>query len=110
MDQAIVVLTNLPDEDSARALARRLVEQRLAACVNILPGVQSIYRWQGQLEEARETSLSIKTTASRYPELEAAIRAHHPYDVPEIVALPVTHGWHPYLEWIAGETDKVWNA
>lgn len=110
MNQAIVVLTNLPDEDSARAMARDLVAQRLAACVNLLPAVQSIYRWQGQLEEARETGLLIKTAASRYPELEAAIRARHPYEVPEIIALPVTQGWDPYLDWIAGQTDKVWNA
>lgn len=110
MDQAIVVLTNLPDEEGARELARHLVEQGLAACVNILPGVQSLYRWQGRLEEARETCLMIKTAGVRYPELEAAIRARHPYDVPEIIALPVTQGWPPYLDWITGQTRKEWNV
>lgn len=106
MPQALLVLTNLPDEPSARALAHQLVEQQLAACVNIQTGVQSVYRWQGSIEEASEVSLLIKTTAARYAELEVAIKAAHPYEVPEIIALPITAGWPQYLDWLSKETKK----
>lgn len=106
MQQALLVLTNLPDAISAKTLARHLVERRLAACVNILPGVHSVYRWQGALEEAEEVTLLVKTVASRYAGLEAAIRSRHPYDVPEIIALPVAAGLPQYLEWIAQETNE----
>jgi periplasmic divalent cation tolerance protein len=105
MDQVTVVLTNLPDAQSARDMAHRLVEARLAACVNCLPGVQSVYRWQGAVEEAGEVTLLIKSTAARYPELEAAIKATHPYELPEILALPAT-GLPAYLEWVAQGTRK----
>jgi periplasmic divalent cation tolerance protein len=106
MEQAIVVVTNVPDVETARRIARLLVEQRLAACVNILPAVQSVYRWQGALEEASEVSLLIKSTARRYSELEAAIKAGHPYDMPEIIALPITNGSPQYLSWVESETKK----
>ncbi len=106
MTQALLVLTNLPDMPTAQALARHLVDKKLAACINIQTGVQSFYRWQGAMEESCETSLQIKTTAARYAELEAAIKAAHPYQVPEIVAVPITAGWTPYLDWIAQETKK----
>src|SRR3990167_3153421 len=92
MTQTILVLTNLPDTSSAHALARHLLEQRLAACVNIQTGVQSVYWWQGAIEEASEVSLMIKTSMPRYPELEAAIKALHPYQVPEIIAFPIVAG------------------
>lgn len=104
--QALLVLTNMPDASSAHALARHLVARKLAACVNIQTGVQSVYRWQGSIEEASEVSMLIKTTAARYAELVEAIKASHPYQVPEIVALPITAGWAPYLDWIAKETRK----
>lgn len=103
---AILVVTNLPDTDIARALARSLVEARLAACVNILPGVQSIYRWQGAVEEANEISLLIKAHETDYDALEAAIKAQHPYDLPEIIALPITAGLPAYMQWIEAETRK----
>jgi periplasmic divalent cation tolerance protein len=106
MEQALLVLTNVPDATIATTIARRLVELRVAACVNILPQVQSIYRWQGMIEEAGELSLLIKTTQARYAELEAAIKALHPYDVPEIIAMPIVQGMPTYLNWIIAETKK----
>lgn len=104
MSDFLVVLTNLPDEAAARALARRLVESGLAACVNVLAPCHSVFRWRGALEESAEVPLLIKTTRARYAELEQAILAAHPFEVPEIVALPVTHGLPAYLEWIGTET------
>lgn len=106
MEQALLVLTNLPDVEQARALAQTLVDRRLAACVNIMPAVQSIYRWQGVVEQASEVSLMIKSTQARYAELEAAIVAAHPYDVPEVIALPIAAGLPAYLNWIVAETGK----
>jgi periplasmic divalent cation tolerance protein len=106
MDQVLLILTNLPDEASAQATARMLVERRLVACVNLLPAVCSIYRWQGAVEEASEVTLLMKSTPSRYPELEAAIKAAHPYEVPEIIALPVAAGLPAYLEWVVSETKR----
>ncbi|MCB1909307.1 MAG: divalent-cation tolerance protein CutA [Rhodocyclaceae bacterium] len=100
----LLVLTNLPDRDTALALARRLIDGRLAACVNVLSGCTSVYRWQGATECADEVPLLIKTTESGYAALEAAILAAHPYELPEIVAVPVTHGLPGYLDWVAGET------
>ena len=101
---AIVVLTNLPDRDSARRLAHTLVEGKLAACVNIGATVESIYHWHGQIETANEVPIAIKTRALLYSEVEAAIRRFHPYELPEIVAVPITHGSPAYLAWIAAET------
>jgi periplasmic divalent cation tolerance protein len=106
MQITVLVLTNCPDEESANAIALALVEERLAACVNILPRVQSVYRWQGAVESATEIPLFIKSTAANYPALEAAIRSSHPYQLPEIIALPVTHGLPAYLDWIARETTQ----
>jgi periplasmic divalent cation tolerance protein len=106
MPDAILVVTNVPDTDHAKAIARQLVECRLAACVNILPGVQSVYQWQGAVEEAGEVTLLIKTVRARYPEVESAIRSAHPYQVPEIVALPIEAGLPAYVDWIVQETRK----
>jgi len=103
----LLVLTNCPDETSANAIALAVVEARLAACVNILPRVQSVYRWQGAVESASEIPLLIKTTADNYPALESAIRAEHPYDIPEIIALPVERGLPAYLNWVAAETVQL---
>ncbi len=102
--EALLVFTNLPDADAARTLAARLVELRLAACVNMLAPCRSTYRWQGKIEEAEEVPLLIKTSAARYAALEAAIRAAHPYELPEIVAVPATRGLPEYLAWVAAET------
>ena len=102
----MLVLTTCPDEEAANAIALAVVEARLAACVNILPRVQSIYRWQGRIESATEIPLLIKSTAASYPALEQAIRTLHPYEIPEIVALPITAGLPAYLNWVAEETLK----
>ena len=101
---SLLVLTNLPDATSAHALAGALVEARLAACVNILAPCRSVYRWQGKTENAAEVPVLIKTTAARYAALEAAIRARHPYELPEIIAVPVVRGLPGYLAWIENET------
>jgi len=106
MQQALMVLINVPDTATANTIARMLVEKHLAACVNILPGVQSVYRWQGAIEDASEVTLLVKTVPERYTELEAAIRAVHPYQVPEIIALPIVAGLPQYLDWIAQGTKK----
>ena len=103
-DQTLLILTNLPDEASAQALATTLVAARLAACVNMLAPCRSVYRWQGAIESAQEVPLLIKTTAARYADLEAAIRAAHPYELPEIIAVPIAHGLPGYLDWVAAET------
>jgi periplasmic divalent cation tolerance protein len=99
------VLTNLPDRDTALKIANTLIEKKLAACVNVLGECTSVYRWRGALENAAEIPLLIKTTASRYTALEAAIRRLHPYELPEIVAVPLAHGLPAYLQWVATETQ-----
>lgn len=100
----LVVFTNLPDRDSALELARHLVEQRVAACVNVLEGCTSVYRWESALHTEREVPVIIKTESSRFPALRDAIRARHPYEVPEIIAVTVSAGLPDYLEWVARET------
>ena len=107
MMDILLVMTTLPDRASAEGLAADLVGARLAACATLLPGCRSIYRWQGAVETAEETIVLIKTAAASYPALEAAIRAAHPYDVPEIVALPVAQGLPAYLAWVAAESSAV---
>jgi periplasmic divalent cation tolerance protein len=102
--ETLLVLTNMPNAVSARALAGALVEAQLAACVSILSPCQSVYRWQGQIEDASEVPVLIKTTAKRYAALEAAIRAQHPYELPEIIAVPLKHGLPEYLAWVTTET------
>ncbi|MCY1284774.1 Divalent-cation tolerance protein CutA [compost metagenome] len=103
--EVLVVITNTPDAETAARLSRAVLEARAAACVNRLPPVESEYWWQGALERAQEWPLLIKTTRARYAALEAVIRQHHPYDVPEIVAVPVTAGFAPYLAWLGSETS-----
>ncbi len=105
--EALLVLTNLPDRDSAERLATDLVECHAAACVNLLAECHSTYRWQGKMETAREVPVLIKTTTAAYPNVEAVIRARHPYELPEIIALPVINGLPAYLEWVARETQAV---
>ena len=102
--ETLLVFTNLPDRDTAGKLAQALVEQRLAACVNLLSGCTSVYRWEGAIEHAEEVPVLIKTRAARYPEVEALIRSLHPYELPEIIAVPVVRGLPDYLDWVAGET------
>jgi len=105
MDETLIVLTNLPDRSAALKLAQALVERRLAACVNVLGECTSVYRWKGEIENAREVPVLIKTRAPLYAELETAIVELHPYEVPEIVAMPVVRGLAEYLEWVSEGTS-----
>lgn len=100
----LIVFCSCPDLAQAQALASALVEQRLAACVQCLPGVQSVYRWEGAVERASEVQLQIKTDAARYAAVEAAILARHPYELPEIVAVEAVAGLDRYLDWIGAST------
>ena len=103
--ETILVFSNLPDQASAAKLAAVLIEQRLAACVNVQAPCTSVYRWQGKVETATEVPIFIKTTRERYPALEAAILALHPYELPEIIAVPLVAGLPAYLEWVHTETN-----
>lgn len=101
----LVVLCTCPDEQVALQVANAVVEQRLAACVNRVPGIESIYHWEGRVERDREELLVIKTTRERYGALEACILEVHPYDTPEVIAMPIERGARSYLEWIAGSVS-----
>ena len=105
IDNVLIVLTNCPDAEVADRIARTLVEQKLAACVKRMPAVDSVYRWQGAVERAVEVPLLIKSTRERLPEVQEAIRALHPYEVPEILAIPVVAGLPAYLRWVVDETQ-----
>ena len=103
----IAVLTNLPDSESAFNLAREVVQLRLAACANVLAPATSFYRWEGRDEQATEYPVLIKSTSECYTRLEEAIRARHPYSLPEIIALPVERGLPGYLAWVEGEVAPI---
>ena len=102
----LIVMTTMPDMASAEQLADNLIENSLAACVNILPAMQSIYRWQGERQQGTEHQLMIKTCADRYKEIEKFIKKHHPYELPEIIGLPIQHGLTGYLSWITENCEK----
>jgi periplasmic divalent cation tolerance protein len=104
MLHAIVVLVTTPTPERAAEIARTLVEERLAACGNVVPGLRSIYRWEGKVQEDAEALLLLKTTRGRFEALRERVLALHPYDVPEVIAVPVEAGSAPYLAWIASET------
>lgn len=99
-----LILSTCPDADTAQRLARTLVEERLAACVNLLPGVSSTYRWRGEVEQATEVQLLAKTTADRRVALIARLAELHPYELPEILAVETAAGLPAYLDWVAAET------
>ena len=103
----LLVLTNLPDRSSAQCVAQALIKNHAAACVNILAECSSVYRWQGKVETANEVPLLIKTTRAAYQRLEETIRAHHPYELPEIIAVPLSAGLPGYLQWVAQETQAL---
>ena len=103
---ALVVIATVPDENLAVKVTAALLQQGLAACVHALPAGKSTYRWQGNVETASEITLLIKTRSAHYAELEAVLTRLHPYDVPEILALPVIAGLPAYLNWIMDETAK----
>jgi periplasmic divalent cation tolerance protein len=100
---ALVVLSTFPDAEQAARAARTLVDERLAACVNVLASVRSIYRWQDAVQDDAEALAVIKTTTDRYAALAARLAELHPYEVPEIIALPLAEGHAPYLAWLAGQ-------
>ena len=99
-EQALIVLSTFADAETARGAARTMVEERLAACANIVPQIESIYHWQGKIESNAEVLVIFKTTRDRYPAFEQRLRALHPYEVPEIVAIELAAGLPAYLEWI----------
>jgi periplasmic divalent cation tolerance protein len=103
-DETLLVLCTCPDADSAARIARTLVGERLAACVNRVPGLTSLYRWQGEIHEDNEVLLLIKTRRERFEALRARIVELHRYDVPEVIALEIAAGHAPYLEWLHTET------
>lgn len=105
MSEIVLVFTNLPDRATAERVAVSLVTAQVAACVTVLAEATSVYRWQGKVEQAGEVPLLIKTSREAYPRLEAELKKLHPYEVPEIIALPVTSGLPEYLNWVTQETQ-----
>lgn len=105
-DRTLVVLVTAPAADTALAIGRALVDERLAACVNVLPGVTSIFAWQGKREEAAETLLVIKTRAARYAALEQRVHELHPYSVPEVLAVAVEAGAPAYVQWVRDSVTR----
>ena len=99
-EEVLTVFTTWPDLETARAAARALVEERLAACGNIVPGVESVYRWEGKVETGAEVLVIFKTVLASYPAFETRLRALHPYEVPEVIAVQVTAGLPAYLRWV----------
>ena len=106
-NQAILVYTTVADHDAASGLAELLVEGRLAACVHIVPGIRSVYRWPGKVHLDDEMQLVIKAQASNFELIAGLLREHHPYELPEIVAVRIDFGSQEYLDWIASETSPV---
>ena len=104
MTEAIVVVCTMPSEDQAQEMARTLLQERLCACVNILPGVRSLYSWQGNLNEDSEVICLLKTERDRFEALKSRILELHPYELPEVIALPVVLAHKPYLDWIRKTT------
>ncbi len=104
MTEVVAVLVTVPEAGKAADLARALVEERLAACGNVVPGIRSIYRWEGRVQDEGEALLVLKTARRRFPELLARVRALHPYEVPEILAIPVEEGNRAYLDWVDEST------
>ena len=105
--QTLLILTNLPDRQSANEMAKVLIEERLAACVNILGDCSSVYRWEGKIENATEVPMLIKTRADCYQQVEQAIKRLHPYELPEIIAVPIVEGLPNYLKWVHEQTSPA---
>ncbi|MBS0423327.1 MAG: divalent-cation tolerance protein CutA [Proteobacteria bacterium] len=102
--EAVLIISNFPDEKSAMQLAQALIRQRLAACVNVLSPCTSVYRWQGEIESAEEIPVLIKTQRQHYDRVEQLIKIMHPYELPEVIMVPITGGLPAYLLWLAAET------
>jgi periplasmic divalent cation tolerance protein len=107
LTETLVVLCTLPDREHASQIAHALVEEQLAACVNLIPGLVSVFRWQGAVQQDEEVLLLIKTSQAVYPQLEQRIRALHPYELPEIIAVPIQTGQAEYLQWISNSLISV---
>jgi len=101
----LLVMTTCPDEDCAESLSTHLIEENLASCINRLPGINSVYRWEGELKTGTEVLLLIKTASTCWERLEAEIKRLHPYELPEIIAVPITAGHKPYIDWIKAGTE-----
>ncbi|MEY2509411.1 MAG: periplasmic divalent cation tolerance protein [Verrucomicrobiota bacterium] len=99
-DEVVLAFSTFPDIEIARRIARELVTENFAACANVIPKVESIYRWQGKIEQGDETLVLFKTTAARFTAFEERLKSLHPYGVPEIICTPVASGWPPYLDWV----------
>ncbi|SRR6266404_719528 len=99
-DEIVLAFSTFPDPETARRIARELVTENLAACANVIPKIESIYRWQGKIEQGDETLVLFKTTAARFAAFQEKLKSLHPYDVPEIICTPIAGGWQPYLEWV----------
>jgi periplasmic divalent cation tolerance protein len=104
-EDKLVVLCTVPDAETAARLARAVVDERLAACVSVVPGLRSIYRWKGEICDDAEVLLVAKTRRAAFEALRARLVALHPYEVPEVVALPIVAGHHPYLAWLDASLD-----
>jgi periplasmic divalent cation tolerance protein len=104
-DEFVQIVTTVASQEGAKKIAQTLVEQRLAGCVQMVGPVKSVYRWKGQVESAVEWQCWIKTRRSKYDAVANAIRQHHTYEVPEILAMPIVAGYEPYLQWLASETE-----
>lgn len=107
MNEVRLVICTFPSAEVARQIGTALVEKQLAACVNLVPAIESIYRWQGEIETATETLALFKTNAALYPQFEFALAALHPYDVPEIIAIQPDQVAECYAKWVAGETKRA---
>ncbi len=103
----VIVYCTVPDTDTGQRIASHLVEYRLAACVTLIPGVTSVYRWKGEVETATEALLMIKARAADYARLETAVRSQHPYELPEIIAVPVSDGLTEYLDWVRTSNNEA---
>lgn len=104
--RAVVVLVTCPTRRIATRLAEHVIRQRAAACVNLLPGIHSIFWWEGKIDRTREVLLLLKTTPARVARLTRLVRSLHPYEVPEVIALPVTGGFAPYLRWVKNTVSR----
>jgi periplasmic divalent cation tolerance protein len=104
MTDGLLVITTLPDAETAAELAKNVVGERLAACANLIPALRSIYKWQGKIQDENEVLILFKTRQAHYENLKARILELHPYEVPEVLAIPVEQGYAAYLDWLANET------
>ena len=107
MEEKILVMMTTDSEEQAETIAKTLLEERLIACANLIGGIRSLYRWEGQVCDDREILLFCKTRQSLFSRLSETVKSIHPYDVPEIIALPLVDGWQPYLEWVEQETSST---